>query len=305
MSAEAFPTAGAPRAEETGPAGREWVGAATETFADFADRVDGRRDVPLRARFDCGVATLTLDRPHRRNSLDLTLSRHLLLGLMCAGDDPRVRTVVVTGSGGAFCAGDDVDSVGRWRSGDRGDTPFDPITSDAHYLRVCEAMLHLPKPVVAGLTGAAAGAGAEIACAADFRLADTRASIGSCLAGVGHVGNVVLMSRLAGPARATEIYLTGRMVSGAEAVRLGLFDRLCEPGDFERELGELAGRFAALPTASVGLFKELRERSWGQPAEYGLRLQDAYHLKTHATVADAREGMAAFAEKRRPRFTGG
>ncbi|NEE23373.1 enoyl-CoA hydratase, partial [Streptomyces sp. SID7499] len=90
--------------------------------------------------------------------------------LMCAGDDPRVRTVVITGSGGAFCAGDDVGSVRRWRLGDRADTPFDPITSDAHYLRVCEAILHLPKPVVVGLTGAAAGAGAEIACAADFRL---------------------------------------------------------------------------------------------------------------------------------------
>lgn len=296
MSQEAF------RAGQEPPA--EWTGAATESFADFADRVDGKEDVPLRASLAGGVATLTLDRPHRRNSLDLALSRHLLLGLMCAGDDPRVRTVVITGNGGAFCAGDDVGSVRRWRLGDRADTPFDPITSDAHYLRVCEAILRLPKPVVVGLTGAAAGAGAEIACAADFRIADTRASIGSCLAGVGHVGNVVLMSRLTGPARATEIYLTGRMVSGAEAVHLGLFDRLCEPEDFDRELADLAGRFAALPTASVGLFKELRERSWGQPAEYGLRLQDTYHLKTHATVADAREGMAAFAEKRPPRFTG-
>lgn len=261
MNQEAF------RAGQEPPA--EWAGAATESFADFADRVDGKEVVPLRASLAGGVATLTLDRPHRRNSLDLTLSRHLLLGLMCAGDDPRVRTVVITGSGGAFCAGDDVGSVRRWRLGDRADTPFDPITSDAHYLRVCEAILRLPKPVVVGLTGAAAGAGAEIACAADFRLADTRASIGSCLAGVGHVGNVVLMSRLTGPARATEIYLTGRMVSGDEAVRLGLFDRLCEPEDFDRELADLAGRFAALPTASVGLFKELRERSWGQPPSTG------------------------------------
>ncbi|SCD35260.1 enoyl-CoA hydratase-related protein, partial [Streptomyces sp. DvalAA-19] len=161
--------------------GREWAGAATESFAEFADRVDGKEDVPLRASLDGGVATLTLDRPRRRNSLDLTLSRHLLLGLMSAGDDPGVRTVVITGSGGAFCAGDDVESVRRWRLGDRVDTPFDPVTSDAHYLRVCEAILHLPKPVIAGLTGAAAGAGAEIACAADFRLASTRASIGSCL----------------------------------------------------------------------------------------------------------------------------
>ncbi|NEE43807.1 enoyl-CoA hydratase, partial [Streptomyces sp. SID8455] len=110
MSQEALPTGQEPAAE--------WAGAATESFADFADRVDGKEDVPLRASLAGGVATLTLDRPHRRNSLDLTLSRHLLLGLMCAGDDPRVRTVVITGSGGAFCAGDDVESVRRWRLGD-------------------------------------------------------------------------------------------------------------------------------------------------------------------------------------------
>ncbi|MFF3559188.1 enoyl-CoA hydratase-related protein [Streptomyces sp. NPDC002574] len=283
---------------------REWAGAATQTFAAFADRVDGDGDVPLRAGQSGGVATLTLDRPHRRNSLTAGLSRHLLLGLLCAGDDPSVRVVVLTGNGGAFCAGDDVDSVRRWRLGDRADAPFDPLTSDAHYLRVCEAMLHLPKPVVVALTGAAAGAGAEIACAADYRLADSNAAIGSCLAGVGHVGNIVLMSRLTGPARATEIYLTGRMVAGEEAVRLGLFDRLCAPGELDAELAVLTASFAALPTASVGLFKELRERSWGQPVEYGLRLQDAYHLRTHATVADAAEGLAAFTEKRRPRFTG-
>ncbi|MCW7943746.1 enoyl-CoA hydratase [Streptomyces hygroscopicus] len=260
--------------------------------------------MPLRARLADRVATLVLDRPRHRNSLIHALSSHLLRGLLCAGDDPEVRTVVLAGSGGAFCAGDDVDSVRRWRLGDRADTPFDPVTSDAHYLRVCEAVLHLPKPVLAAVTGAAAGAGAEIVCAADYRLADTTASIGSRLAGVGHVGNVVLLSRLVGPARATEIYLTGRMVPAAEALALGLFDRVCAPDAFSRELGALTEQFAALPTASIGLFKELRERAWGQPAEYGLRLQDSYHLRTHTTVRDAAEGLRAFTEKRRPRFTG-
>ncbi|MER6127928.1 enoyl-CoA hydratase-related protein [Streptomyces sp. NPDC001795] len=283
---------------------REWTGAATLSFAAFADRIDPDPDIPLRAHMADRVATLVLDRPRHRNSLTHVLSSHLLQGLLCAGDDPEVRTVVLTGSGGAFCAGDDVDSVHRWRLGDRADAPLDPLTSDAHYLRVCEAILHLPKPVVAAVTGAAAGAGAEILCAADYRLADTTAAIGSRLAGVGHVGNVVLMSRLVGPARATEIYLTGRMVPAGEALELGLVDRVCPPDAFSRELGALTEQFAALPTGSVGLFKELRERSWGQPAEYGLRLQDSYHLRTHSMVRDAAEGLRAFTEKRPPRFTG-
>ncbi|MEK8145545.1 enoyl-CoA hydratase/isomerase family protein [Streptomyces sp. M10(2022)] len=230
--------------------------------------MDGKEDVPLRARLDGGVATLTLDRPHRRNSLDLTLSRHLLLGLLCAG---TIRGFARSSS--PETAGPSARATMSRACGDGGwATAATPVRPH-----------HLGRSLSAGLRGDPAppqtrgggsdrrrgGRGAEIACAADFRLADTRASIGSCLAGVGHVGNVVLMSRLTGPARATEIYLTGRMVSGTEAVHLGLFDRLCEPADFDRELAALTDRFAALPTASVGLFKELRERSWGSPPSTG------------------------------------
>lgn len=273
-------------------------------FAAFAARVTDDPRVPLRAGLSGTVATLSLDRPARRNALTRAMSGALLEGLVRAGADPRVRAVVLRGEGPAFCAGDDVPAVRRWCDGDRADAPFDPVTSDAHYLRVCEEMLHLPKPVVVGLTGATAGAGAELACAADYRLAAGSAAIGSRLAAVGHVGNVVLMSRLVGPARATEIYLTGRMVPAGEARDIGLVDQVCPEADFAAELQAIAERFAALPTRSIGLFKELRERSWGQPAEYGLRLQDAYHLRTHTDVADAFEGLDAFAARRPPRFTG-
>ncbi|WP_078591924.1 enoyl-CoA hydratase/isomerase family protein [Streptomyces megasporus] len=300
---ETAETAPAPDVGAVTSGGRPDPGARGR-FAAFADRVSADPAVPLLASLHEGVAVLRLDRPERRNALTLPLSGALLEGLVRAGADHRVRAVVLRGSGPAFCAGDDVPSVRRWLDGDRADVPFDPVTSDAHYLRICEQMLHLPKPVVVGLTGATAGAGAEIACAADYRLADDTAAIGSRLASVGHVGNVVLMSRLVGPARATEIYLTGRMVPAAEALSLGLVDRVVPAASFEAELAETARRFAALPTRSVGLFKELRERSWGQPAEYGLRLQDAYHLRTHDEVRDAAEGLDAFVARRPPRFEG-
>lgn len=272
-------------------------------FARFAAQIS-QDDSPLLATFAGGVASLVLNRPQRRNALTHPMSVALLEGMVRAGADPQVRVVVLRGAGAAFCAGDDVTSVRRWCDGDRGDAPFDRVTSDAHYLRVCEEMLQLAKPVVVGLTGATAGAGAEIACAADYRLAAADATIGSRLLQVGHVGNVVLMSRLIGPGRATEVYLTGRMVPAAEAQSWGLVDRVCPAERFDRELAELAAQFASLPTRSVALFKQLRERCWGQPVEYGLRMQDAYHLRTHAQVRDATEGVDAFLQRRQPSFQG-
>jgi 2-(1,2-epoxy-1,2-dihydrophenyl)acetyl-CoA isomerase len=275
------------------------------SFARFAARAGAEPEWCLAAAVDeLGVAVLTLDRPRQRNSLTRPMAEALLRGLVTAAADPAVRVIVLRGAGGAFCAGDDVRSVDRWRAGDRDDAPFSPLTGDAHYLRVCEAILAAPKPVVAALEGAAAGAGAEIACAADYRLLSEDAQIGSCLVRVGHVGNVVLMSRLVGPGRATEIYLTGRLVPAAEALALGLADAVVPRAAFEKELAALVAGFAAAPTRAIGLFKELRERTWGQPAEYGLRLQDAYHVRTHAESADAGEGLRAFVERRPPRFTG-
>ncbi|WP_194905461.1 enoyl-CoA hydratase/isomerase family protein [Catenulispora rubra] len=258
----------------------------------------------LLAELSEGVATLTLNRPERRNSLTHEMARDLLRGLVVASGDPQARVIVLRGAGGTFCAGDDVATVERWRHGDRAAAPFDHLTSDAYYLRICEAMLNAPKPVVAAVEGAAAGAGADIACAADYRLLADSARIGSCLVGVGHVGHAVLMSRLVGPGRATEIYLTGRLVPAAEALAIGLADRVAPAEHFDKELAGLVGGFAQAPTRAIGLFKELRERSWGQPATTGLRLQDAYHLRTHAEVQDSGEGLRAFTERRPPNFTG-
>jgi 2-(1,2-epoxy-1,2-dihydrophenyl)acetyl-CoA isomerase len=277
-------------------------GWARPVFAEFADELGSGGT--LLARLSGGVATLTLNRPKRRNSLTREMTRDLLRALVVAGGDPQVRVIVLRGAEGTFCAGDDVPAVDRWRHGDRDAAPFDPLTSDAYYLRICEAMLTAPKPVVAAVEGAAAGAGAEIACAADYRLLADSARIGSCLVAVGHVGNVVLMSRLVGPGRATEIYLTGRLVPAAEALAIGLADRVAPSERFDEELAGLAGNLAQAPTRAIGLFKELRERTWGQPATTGLRLQDAYHLRTHAEVKDSGEGLRAFTEHRSPNFTG-
>lgn len=281
-----------------------WETGRRGDLSAFATVVTGDPEVPLAVRCEDGVATFVLDRPDRHNALTRRLSAALLEGLVHAGADRSVRCVVLTSSGASFCTGDDVSSVQQWRLGDRSAAPFDPLTHDADYLRICEEMLHLPKPVVAAVAGPTAGAGTEIACAADYRIAASTATFGSRLLQVGHVGNVVLLSRVVGPARATQIYLTGRMVPATEALQIGLVDEVVPPEVFAESAAACARRMAELPTRSVGLFKELRERTWGQPVEYGLRMQDAYHLRTHDEVRDAAEGMTAFIERRTPHYDG-
>ncbi|WP_165988982.1 enoyl-CoA hydratase/isomerase family protein [Streptomyces sp. YIM 98790] len=251
-----------------------------------------------------GVARLVLGRPDRRNGLDRRLGEALLRAVLAAAEDDGVRVIVLTGRGAAFCAGDDIDALAGLVSGERRRTPTFPETGDSYYLRICEALLQAPKPVIAGLNGACAGAGTEIACAADYRLASGTARIGSCISRLGHVGNAVLLPRVVGPARATEIFLTGRLLDADEAARIGLVDRVVPADRFPAELDALAAEFGSGPTRAYALYKELRERAWYAPAEFGLRLQDAYHNRCLTGYRDGREGPAAYLERRPPRFTG-
>ncbi|NJQ04838.1 enoyl-CoA hydratase/isomerase family protein [Streptomyces lonarensis] len=253
---------------------------------------------------DGGVATLRLNRPARRNALSRGLAVLLVDALRRCGRDPEVRVVVLTGTAGAFCAGDELDERAESLAAVGPDTPVDPHTGDLLYLRICEQIVQLPKPVIAAVDGAAAGAGTEILCAADLRIASDRTRIGSCVVKVGHLGNAVMLPRVVGPARATEIYLSGRLVGAEEAARIGLVDHLVEQAEFPAAVAKLAGRLAAGPTATIGLYKELRERAAGVPVAQGLRLQDAYHLRTHLEVPDSAEGLAAYVAGRVPRFTG-
>lgn len=135
----------------------------------------------------------------------------------------------------------------------------DDTRQHGSHLPVCEALVRAPKPVIAGINGAATGAGADIACAADYRLATSSARIGSGL----------IVARVIGPARATEIFLTDRLVGAAEAEHIGLFDRVVPDEAFARELAACAECLAGKPTELIGLFKEFRERTWGQPVEFG------------------------------------
>lgn len=251
-----------------------------------------------------GARWLTLDRPRRLNALDRELADALLAAVVDAAADPAVRTIVLTGAGGAFCAGDDIHTLTdfmRTRSVET--VACHPATKDATYLRVAEALVAARKPVVAAIDGVAAGAGIELACAADLRIASTRARIGSGLVRAGQVGTFALTSRVVGPSRATELYLSGRLLGAEEALAIGLVSEVLPEEEFaagvERRVAELSGA----ATAAIGMFKELRERSAGQPVEHAIRLQDRLHVESH-DLHDSAEGFAAFTEGRAPRFAG-
>lgn len=273
------------------------------TASTTTERHVDMTDVLLR-HHEAGVLTATMNRPTQRNALNRELGQALVETLTAAAADDAVRCVVLTGADGAFCAGDDLDSVADFIDGDRSTGPASEVTGDAHYLRVCEAIVRMPKPVIAAIDGPSAGAGTEMACAADLRIASEEARIGSCLVRVGHFGNAVLLPRVVGPARATEIYLTGRMVEAEEALDMGLVHRVIPRSEFRDAVMQQARSLADGPTKSIAFFKELRESAWGQPVEFGLRRLDQFHVRSHTEIADATEGPRAFIEGRPPQFAG-
>lgn len=251
-----------------------------------------------------GELRLTLNRPEKLNALDHTLVMALLDAFERASDDPQVRVVVLAGAGGAFCAGDDLSSLRASQDGDYPDAPFFHGTRDTIYGRVVHAILRCPKPVIAVLDGVSAGAGTEIACAADLRLATPSVRIGSRLVRIGQVGNAVTLPRVVGPSRAMEIYMTGRLVGGEEAHRIGLVHELVAEDRLAARTDELAAQLGTAPTKAIGWYKQLLLRTWGEDPALGLRLQDDTHRATVTGIQDGTEGVRAFAEGRPPAFTG-
>ncbi|WP_052745600.1 enoyl-CoA hydratase/isomerase family protein [Allosalinactinospora lopnorensis] len=252
------------------------------------------------------VRLIILNRPERRNGLDYEMGLRLLSEVVEASRDDEVRAIVLSGEGTAFCAGDDIATLQRYMEGDPSTAPAWRETSDAFYVRICEELLLTRKPVIAAVKGAAVGAGTELVCAADLRIGGPGTRLGSALITIGHVGATAMLQRVVGPARATEIYLSGRLVQAEEAMRLGLLDRLADDDEKVLDLAvETATSLAEGPTRAIGLFKELRERTEGLPALHALRLQDQFHHRSRTEVADSTEGPLAYLERRNPRFTGG
>jgi len=250
------------------------------------------------------VATITLNRPERRNPLTLESYaelRDLFREMVHASD---VKSVVVTGAGGNFCSGGDVhDIIGKLVKLDMPELlRFTRMTGD-----VVKAMRSCPQPVVAAIDGACTGAGAMIACASDLRLGTPRSSIAFLFVRVGlagaDMGACTLLPRLIGLSRAADLLYTGRAVGGEEAERIGFYNRLVEPGRVLEEATELATSLAEGPTFAHAMTKTMLFQEWSQGLDECIEAEaqaQAICMKSK----DFERAYHAFVAKQKPAFEG-
>jgi 2-(1,2-epoxy-1,2-dihydrophenyl)acetyl-CoA isomerase len=251
-----------------------------------------------------GVAVLTLDRPDVLNSFDDQLGKELLDRFEGAAQDDDVRCIVITGAGRAFSAGEDLGALQSQY--DSGEAPPLGETLVNRYNPLIRAIRAAPKPVVAAVNGVAAGAGASIALACDFRIASEKAKLVLAFIKVGLVpdsGAVWFLTKMVGSAKAWELAATGDPIDATEAQRLGLVTKVVPLDDFESEWRSFATTLAAGPTRAFALTKKLVQSSGELSLNEQLELEVDAQTQAGRT-ADHMEGVTAFFEKRPPKFTG-
>lgn len=246
------------------------------------------------------IATITLDRPDALNALTVAMKGELLAAFRSIARDRSVRSVVLTGAGRAFCAGQDL----RERL-EPGAAPL-AVELRERYNPIIRAMRTLDQPIVGAINGVAAGAGASLAFACDIRIAAEGASFLLAFGRIGLVpdsGATWLLPRLVGPAKAAELALLGDPLSAADAERFGLVARVVPADALAEAARDTATRLAALAPKALGLTKRALERSWNIGLDEALE-DEAHRQGIAGAAADHAEGLAAFREKRPPRFTG-
>lgn len=274
----------------------------------MADQIDtGTQD--LLAELDEGVLTLTLNRPEARNAMSGDMTAALAAQLASAELDSAVRAIIITGAGKGFCAGGDVKGMASKGDGTVGDNTIDGAI---HRQRVNQRatagkLYSMPKPTIAALPGAAAGAGLSLALACDLRVMASNAIMTTAFARVGFSGDyggTFFMSQLVGTAKARELYFLSDRVSAEQALSLGLTNWVCEPEELGAKAMEIARRLATGPTVAYRYMKEnfARAASSGDVDDC-LDLEATHHIHCGQTD-DHKKATKAFVEKREPVFTG-
>jgi 2-(1,2-epoxy-1,2-dihydrophenyl)acetyl-CoA isomerase len=267
----------------------------------------------LLARVEEGVAFLTLNRPERRNALSDPMLSGLAAALRECEASTDVRCVVLTGAGGAFCSGGDVKGMAAAGAGGGGGARAAlSLDERIHRQRLSQRetagrIARMPKPVIASLPGAAAGAGLSLALACDLRIASERAILTTAFAKVGFSGDyggTWFLSQLVGTAKARELYLLSDRIDAKEAERLGLVNKVVPDAALEAETRALAQRLASGATVAYRYMKENLNRALtGASLEECLDLEATHHVHTGLTE-DHRDAAKAFVEKREPVFKG-
>jgi 2-(1,2-epoxy-1,2-dihydrophenyl)acetyl-CoA isomerase len=263
----------------------------------------------LLGRIDDGVAVLTMNRPHRRNALSSAMLDALGRVLAEVEVDQDVGAVVLTGAGGAFCAGGDVKAMsGEGGGGGGGGASLDArIHAQRLTQRATSGRLWaMPKPTIAALPGAAAGAGLSLALACDLRYGVGGVVLTTAFARVafaGDYGGTWFLTRLVGSAKARELYYFSERISSAEAERLGILNAVFSDETFEAEVMQRARRLAAGPRVAYRYMKENLNRAVHGELGECLDLEVTHHVHTGLTE-DHRNAVQAFVDKREPTFRG-
>ncbi|NIP14705.1 MAG: enoyl-CoA hydratase [Pseudomonadales bacterium] len=263
----------------------------------------------LLAHQEDGIAVITLNRPQARNAMSAAMNAGLAKALDEAERDPSVRCVVLTGAGGAFCAGGDVKGMAaRSEGGGQGPTLDERIHLQRLSQRATAGRLYLmPKPVLASLPGPAAGAGLALALAADLRILADSAFITTAFAKVGFSGDFggsFFLSNLVGSGKAKELYFLSDRISAAECERLGIANAVVPAEQLEAETMALARRLASGPPVAYRYMKENFNRAAaGAGVIECLDLEATHHVHTGLTE-DHRAAAKAFVEKSEVEFKG-
>jgi 2-(1,2-epoxy-1,2-dihydrophenyl)acetyl-CoA isomerase len=254
----------------------------------------------LRVETADGIATVTLDRPDALNALTIPVKQALIAAFASLAADRAVRAIILTGAGRAFCAGQDL------RERLEPDAPSLDVELRDRYNPLVRAIRAAPQPVIAAVNGVAAGAGASIAFACDLRIAADAARFVLAFGQIGLIpdsGATWTLQRLVGASKAAEIALLNETLPAEEAARIGLVTRVVPAADLAAEARALAGRLAALSPGALARTKQALQGGAMSTFEEALELEARLQGEVGAHP-DHAEGIAAFVEKRPPRFSG-
>jgi 2-(1,2-epoxy-1,2-dihydrophenyl)acetyl-CoA isomerase len=250
-----------------------------------------------------GVARLTLNRPDRLNSFNVAMHEEVRAALQQIAQDSAARVLILTGAGRGFCAGQD---LGDRSVSPEGQRPDLGSSIEKYYAPLVLALRNLPMPVIAAVNGVAAGAGANIALACDLVIAARSASFVQAFCKLGLVpdsGGTWFLPRLVGTARAMGLALLGDKLSAEQAAQWGLIWRCVEDAELKETVDTLAQQLAVAPTLGLARTKQAIYESWGRSLPQQLEQERDFQRELGQTH-DYAEGVAAFTEKRSPRFTG-
>jgi 2-(1,2-epoxy-1,2-dihydrophenyl)acetyl-CoA isomerase len=260
-------------------------------------------------RIEDGVATLTLNRPGARNALTEEMQGALQEAIPRLAGDRKVRVVVITGAGRAFCAGGDVKGFAAANaSGERSEGSGFSLEQRAFGLRraseVCRWLHEMPKPTLAVIPGAAAGAGLSIALACDLRIAAEDAKLTTAFSKVGLAGDYggsYFLTQLVGAAKARELYFTADVITGREALALGIVNKSVPADELDAAAHAYAHYLAGLPTLAIGYMKKNLNTAQTGTLSQVLDVEATHMVRTMMTE-DHKAAAAAFVAKATPVF---